>query len=132
MQTQGDEIKKIFETALKAKEKLIRTALADVPLVQLAGAEYARDFVARRKASEVKLKSLRLNGQSNTPDSNDPDKQVKTITLPTFVTISLVIWDDTVVLVNEDATSTRWITDHDHAEGIKAWYEKLWRDSIDI
>jgi len=117
-QASGPEaIRKIFELALESRE--ICTVLAGRPLVEYAGEEFAADFIRRRQAAGIFVKSLRNKG---TPEKTK-DKEIRITGKP--LKESIVIWDNGAAIV-DSKLSCVIIYNPEVVKVMKDWFEKAW------
>ena len=127
-------IRAVFEATLAAKEPLLRTVLAGEPLVYLAGDDFAEEYMAKRNARGIHLRSLRFDDERvDRPahtDYTNFDKEVRIAPAELRPAISLVMWDDNTVIVKTDPEiEVLWHHDIAFAETMKRWYDFIWRQS---
>ncbi|MGB0757448.1 MAG: hypothetical protein ACPGO5_03260 [Patescibacteria group bacterium] len=133
--TGSNGLREVFDATLDNKEKMLRTALVDKPLVYLIGEEYSEEYIHKRKESGIHLKSLRFGNEKNVDKPNHTDyknidKEVRNAPSGLSVYSSIVIWDDNVVIVNSNKDiEIIWITNQLYANTLKNWYEYIWSQS---
>jgi len=123
----GEEgIKLLFEKTLENKEKILRTILTGKPLVYLAGEEFAKEYMVHRNEGGIFLKSLRLR-KGETSKTN----QLKEIKYAEDLKIeySLVIWDDSVAIVDSETLTCTILNNSENAKAIKEWFDFTWSQS---
>ena len=126
-------IKILFEKTLQNHEKILRTVLADKPLVYLAGKKFSNEYMRKRNKEKVFLKSLR--GSSNDidlPQHKDYQKYNKEVKIaPKEITFekSMVIWDTYVAIIDTKNISGVLINNNENATIMKQWFDFVWEKS---
>lgn len=113
---------------------MLRVALADFPLVYLAGDKFAKTYMRARKDRGIHLKSLRFSrkpvDRAKHTDYATLDKEVRVAPNNLEVQSSIVIWDDSVVAVSTTPTiQIVWFRDPNYAETLERWFDMLWEHS---
>ena len=126
-------IRLLFERTLENKDKILRTALSDKPLVYLVGEEFSDKYMDQRRESKIFLRSLRFSSnQVDLPKHQNYDKYLKeTRIAPKAVNIgdSVLIWDDFVAIINTKDISGVIIHNKNNAQIMKKWFDFLWENS---
>ncbi len=124
----AEGVKLLFRKTLDSKNKELRTALSGKPLVYLAGKEFAEDYITKRCAAKIALKSLRFSSEYAEPQKG-AYKEVRKAPPEISIEDSVVIWDDYVALFNAKKLSGIIIEDAQNAKLMKSWFDFIWSKS---
>mgnify|MGYP001603217581 CR=1 FL=1 len=124
-------LQSVFESTLKCKELVIRTALAGEPLVYLLEDDFTEAYMKERRRKDIHLRSLRFSDKPvDKPQHTDHvrlGKEVRIVPSTSHIEWSFVIWDNNVAAVNtEGGIQVIWTNDPGYAATMKSWYDLIW------
>ncbi|MFP4402329.1 MAG: hypothetical protein ACLFPL_03780 [Candidatus Nanoarchaeia archaeon] len=127
------DLKVLFEKTLTNNEKMMRTALSHKPLIYLVGQDYADEYMNKRREQQILLKSLRFYSQNNDKAKHKKYdfylKEVKQSPKQATIDYSLIIWDDTVAIIDTNSLSGTIIKDTKYSKTMKQWFDIIWDES---
>lgn len=128
-------IKYLFEQALNNKEKILRSALSDKPLVYLAGENFAETYMNKRREAGIFLKSLRFSSADvDLPQHKSYasyNKAVRVAPKEIILKDSVILWDDYVAIVDSRDISGTIVHDEKYAAIMKQWFDFIWEQSFE-